>query len=136
MSTFSEQISSNKAAIRFDVVGGPERTAVAEDMSFLNYRLGSVEVSHEITKEQPDIIWYYDEAVKSIRYENEQLILTSFWEEGELNKIMVTMLANQMDKEGLHPFHSSSVVYRGHGILLVGGENNHGRVIHRFHILN
>lgn len=41
MSTFSEQISSNKAAIRFDVVGGPERTAVAEDMSFLNYRLGS-----------------------------------------------------------------------------------------------
>ena len=127
MSTFSEQISSNKAAIRFDVVGGPERTAVAEDMSFLNYRLGSVEVSHEITKEQPDIIWYYDEAVKSIRYENEQLILTSFWEEGELNKIMVTMLANQMDKEGLHPFHSSSVVYRGHGILLVGGENNHGK---------
>ena len=127
MSTFSEQISSNKAVIRFDVVGGPERTAVAEDMSFLNYRLGSVEVSHEITKEQPDIIWYYDEAVKSIRYENEQLILTSFWEEGELNKIMVTMLANQMDKEGLHPFHSSSVVYRGHGILLVGGENNHGK---------
>ena len=127
MSTFSEQISSNKAVIRFDVVGGPERTAVAEDMSFLNYRLGSVEVTHEIAKEQPDIIWYYDEAVKSIRYENEQLILTSFWEEGELNKIMVTMLANQMDKVGLHPFHSSSVVYKGHGILLVGGENNHGK---------
>ncbi len=127
MSTFSEQISSNKAAIRFDVVGGPERTAVAEDMSFLNYRLGAVEVSHEITKEKPDIIWYYDEAVKSIRYENEQLILTSFWEEGELNKIMVSMLANEMDKVGLHPFHSSSVIYKGHGILLVGGENNHGK---------
>lgn len=127
MSTFSEQISSNKAAIRFDVIGGPARTAVAEDMSFLNYRLGSVEVSHEITKEKPDIVWYYDEAVKSIRYENEQLILTSFWEEGELNKIMVSMLANEMDKVGLHPFHSSSVIYKGHGILLVGGENNHGK---------
>ena len=126
MSTFSEQVSSNKAVIRFDVVGGPERTAVAEDMSFLNYRLGSVEVSHEITKEQPDIIWYYDEAVKSIRYENEQLILTSFWEEGELNKIMVTMLANQMDKEGLHPS-TPPAWSRGHGILLVGGENNHGK---------
>lgn len=49
MSTFSEQISSSKAVLRFDVIGGPERTAVAEDMSFLNYRLGSVEVSHEIT---------------------------------------------------------------------------------------
>ena len=75
MSTFSEQISSNKAVIRFDVVGGPERTAVAEDMSFLNYRLGSVEVTHEVTKETPDIIWYYDDAVKSIRYENGQLML-------------------------------------------------------------
>ena len=127
MSTFSEQISSNKAVIRFDVVGGPERTAVAEDMSFLNYRLGSVEVSHQITKDHPDIIWYYDDAVKSIRYENGQLILTSFWEEGELNKIMVSMLANEMDKVGLHPFHSSSVVYKGRGILLVGGENNHGK---------
>ena len=127
MSTFSEQISSNKAVLRFDVVGGPKRTAVAEDMSFLNYRLGSVEVSHEITKETPDIVWYYDEAVKSIRYENNQLILTSFWEEGELNKIMVSMLANEMDKAGLHPFHSSSVIYKGHGILLVGGENNHGK---------
>lgn len=127
MSTFSEQISSNKAVLRFDVVGGPERTAVAEDMSFLNYRLGSVEVSHEITKEKPDIIWYYDEAVKTIRYVDGQLILTSFWEEGELNKIMVSMLANEMDKVGLHPFHSSSVIYKGHGILLVGGENNHGK---------
>ena len=127
MSTFSEQISSNKAVLRFDVVGGPARTAVAEDMSFLNYRLGAVEVSHEITKERPDIIWYYDEKVKSIRYEDGQLILTSFREEGELNKIMVSMLANEMDKVGLHPFHSSSVVYKGHGILLVGGENNHGK---------
>lgn len=127
MSTFSEQISSNKAVLRFDVIGGPERTAVAEDMSFLNYRLGSVEVSHEITKEKPDIVWYYDEAVKTIRYVDGQLILTSFWEEGELNKIMVSMLANEMDKVGLHPFHSSSVIYKGHGILLVGGENNHGK---------
>ncbi|WP_300602765.1 hypothetical protein [uncultured Oscillibacter sp.] len=127
MSTFSEQISSNKAALRFDVIGGPKRTAVAEDMSFLNYRLGSVEVSHEITKERADIVWYYDEAVKSIRYVDGQLILTSFWEEGELNKIMVSMLANEMDKVGLHPFHSSSVIYKGHGILLVGGENNHGK---------
>ena len=127
MRTFSEQNSSNKAALRFDVIGGPKRTAVAEDMSFLNYRLGSVEVSHEITKERADIVWYYDEAVKSIRYVDGQLILTSFWEEGELNKIMVSMLANEMDKVGLHPFHSSSVIYKGHGILLVGGENNHGK---------
>ncbi|MBR3641268.1 MAG: hypothetical protein IKN53_04485 [Oscillibacter sp.] len=127
MATFTEQISSNRAVLRFDVVGGPARDKIAEDMSFLNYRLGAVEVSHEVTKETPDIIWYYDEPEKTIRYENGQLILTSFWEEGELNKIMVSMLANEMDKVGLHPFHSSSVIYKGHGILLVGGENNHGK---------
>ena len=127
MATFTEQISSNKAVLRFDVVGGPARDKIAEDMSFLNYRLGAVEVSHVVTKDRPDIIRYYDEAEKTIRYENGQLILTSFWEEGELNKIMVSMLANEMDKVGLHPFHSSSVIYKGHGILLVGGENNHGK---------
>ena len=67
MATFTEQISSNRAVLRFDVVGGPERTGIAEDMSFLNYRLGAVEVSHEVTKEKPDIIWYYDEPEKSLR---------------------------------------------------------------------
>ncbi len=125
--TFTEQISSGRAVLRFDVEGGPARTQVAEDMSFLNYRLGAVEVSHEVTKDSPDIVWHCGEAVKSIRYENDRLILTGLWEEGELNKIMVSMLANEMDKAGLHPFHSSSVVYKGRGILLVGGENNHGK---------
>ncbi len=127
MKVFSEQLSSNRAAIRFDVIGGPERDSIAQDMSFLNYRLGTVTVSKEITREKADILWKYDEPVKTIKYEDGQLILTSFWEEGELNKIMVSMLANEMDKCGLHPFHSSSVVYKGVGILLVGGENNHGK---------
>lgn len=127
MNKFTEELKSGKAVVRFDVIGGPERDKIAEDMSFLNYRLGTVETSHEVTKDKADIIWNYDEPVKSIYYENEQLILNSFWEEGELNKIMVTMLANEMDKCGLHPFHSSSIIYKGKGILLVGGENNHGK---------
>lgn len=127
MGVFSEQLASNKAVLRFDVVGGPERDKIAEDMSFLNYRLGTVEVSSEITKDKPDIIWNYDAPEKGISFENEQLTLNGFWEEGELNKIMVSMLANEMDKCGLHPFHSSSIIYKGKGILLVGGENNHGK---------
>ena len=127
MNVYSEQLSSNKAVIRFDVAGGPDRSRLVEDDTFLNYRLGAVKVDREITKEKPDIVWYYDEKEKSIDYANGQLTLRSFWEEGELNKIMVTMLANEMDKCGLHPFHSSSVVYKGKMILLVGGENNHGK---------
>ena len=127
MKVFSTELSSDKAVLRFDIIGGPDRDRIVEDDTFLNYRLGAVKVSQEITKDRPDIIWDCDKEVKTIVYEDEQLKLTGFWEEGELNKIMVTMLANEMDKCGLHPFHSSSVLYKGKMILLVGGENNHGK---------
>ena len=127
MNTFSTQISSGKAVVRIDVVNGPERSCLVEDDTFLNYRLGSVDVSAEITKPAPDILWNLGVKEKAIRYVDGQLLLTGSWEEGELNKIMVSMLANEMDQCGLHPFHSSSVVYRGKMILLVGGENNHGK---------
>lgn len=127
MNTFSTQLSSDKAVIRFDIIGGPARDRIVEDDTFLNYRLGAVQVSNVITKQKPDIVWYYDKEEKTIQYRDSQLTLTGFWEEGELNKIMVTMLANEMDQCGLHPFHSSSVIYKGKMILLVGGENNHGK---------
>ena len=127
MRVYSEQIISGKAIIRFDVAGGPERDRLVEDASFLNYRLGTVKVDKAVTKGKPDIVWHYDEAEKSIGYADGQLVLKGFWEEGELNKIMVSMLANEMDQCGLHPFHSSSVLYKGKLILLVGGENNHGK---------
>lgn len=127
MNKFSTQLSSDKAVIRFDIIGGPARDTIVEDDTFLNYRLGVVKVSNEITKEHADIVWDYDASVKTIEYKDDQLLLGSFWEEGELNKIMVSMLANEMDKCGLHPFHSSSIVYQGKMILLVGGENNHGK---------
>ncbi len=127
MGIFTEELKSNRAVIRFDIVGGPERETIAEDMSFLNYRLGSVDTSREVTKDKADIVWNVEKEPKAIRYEGGQLILDGKWEEGELNKIMVSMLANEMDKVGLHPFHSSSVIYKGKGILLIGGENNHGK---------
>ncbi len=127
MNIFSEQISSDKAVLRIDVVGGEKREHIVEDDTFLNYRLASVKVSQNITKNKPDIVWNIDKPVKNIVYKDGQLILDSFWEEGELNKIMVSMLANEMDLMGLHPFHSSSVRYKGKTILLLGGENNHGK---------
>ena len=127
MYVFSEQISSDKAVLRIDVIGGEKRETLVEDDTFLNYRLASVKVSHDITKGKPDIIWNLEKPVKNIVYQEGQLILDGFWEEGELNKIMVTMLANAMDQLDLHPFHSSSVRYKDKTILLLGGENNHGK---------
>ena len=127
MNQYSEQISSNKAVLRIDVFSQEKRTFLVEDDTFLNYRLADVKVSKEITKGRADIVWNVDEAKKDIRYQDGVLTLDGKWEEGELNKIMVSMLANEMDKCGLHPFHSSCVVYKGKTILLVGGENNHGK---------
>lgn len=127
MNQYSEQISSNKAVLRIDVFSQEKRTFLVEDDTFLNYRLADVKVSKEITKEKADIVWNVDAEKKDIRYEDGVLTLDGKWEEGELNKIMVSMLANEMDKCGLHPFHSSCVVYKGKTILLVGGENNHGK---------
>lgn len=127
MSIFRQELVSDRARVRFDIVGGPARERLVDDDVFLNYRLGSVQISDEITKDEADIVWYVDEADKDITYDGKQLVLRSSWEEGELNKIMVSMLANEMDKIGLHPFHSSSVLYRGKMVLLVGGENNHGK---------
>lgn len=127
MNHFIEEISSDKAVLRVDVIGGPARTSLFQDDIFLNYRLAAVKFSTEVTKDKADVIWNYDEKVKDIKFVDGQLILDGFWEEGELNKIMVSMLANEMDLCGLHPFHSSSVYYRGKMILIVGGENNHGK---------
>ncbi len=127
MNCYSEEISSNKAVVRIDVFSEEKRDFLVEDDTFLNYRLAAVKVSKEITKKKADIIWNVDKQPKNISYENEVLTLDGKWEEGELNKIMVSMLANEMDKCGLHPFHSSCVVYKGKTILLVGGENNHGK---------
>ncbi|MCL2856960.1 MAG: hypothetical protein FWE19_04445 [Oscillospiraceae bacterium] len=127
MNQYSEQISSNKAAIRFDVFSKEKRDVLVQDSSFLNYRLAAVEISKNPTKQKADIVWNVDTAKKAISYNNGVLTLDGKWEEGELNKIMVTMLANEMDQVGLHPFHSSAVQYKGKLILIVGGENNHGK---------
>ena len=127
MNHFIEEISSGAAVIRIDVFSEEKRDYVVEDDVFLNYRLADVKVSHDITKDKADIVWNVDKQPKNIVYKDGVLTLDGNWEEGELNKIMVSVLANEMDKNGLHPFHSSCVVYKGKTILLVGGENNHGK---------
>ena len=127
MKQYSEQISSDRAVLRIDVFSEDKRDFVVDDDTFLNYRLAAVKVSKDITKPSADIVWNASVQLKDIRYDGSVLTLDGFWEEGELNKIMVTMLANEMDKIGLHPFHSSAVQYKGKLILIVGGENNHGK---------
>ncbi|HKL59699.1 MAG TPA: hypothetical protein VJ863_07360 [Sphaerochaeta sp.] len=127
MNYFTTEFRCSNAAIRVDVIGGPVRTVVTEDSTFLNYRLAAVTVHNEPSKGKPDIIWNFERPKKNISYVGGQLILDGFWEEGEINKILVNMLAMELNHVGLYPFHSSMVIYKGKGILLLGGENNHGK---------
>ncbi|TVQ35073.1 MAG: hypothetical protein EA384_16800 [Spirochaetaceae bacterium] len=93
----------------------------------MNYRLASVSVRSELQKSRADVIWDRADSRKSVRYENGQLLMFGDWEQGELNKIVVTMLASRMDMAGIHPFHSSSVRFKDRTVLFLGGENNHGK---------
>jgi len=127
MRVFSEEMVSGAGVLRIDVRGGAGRDHVLDEMTFLNYRLAAVRFRSDITKDKPDMIWNVDEGRKAVRYKDEQLILDGQWEQGELNKIIVSMLGLQMDKVGLHPFHSSAVRYKGKTILFLGGESNHGK---------
>lgn len=127
MGILREEMLSGDAVLRIDVLGADNQEHVLEEMTFLNYRLASVQSRKEIRKSKPDIVWHKENSAKGIRYEGGQLFLDGEWEQGELNKIIVTMLAFEMDKVGLRPFHSSAVRYQGKTILFLGGENNHGK---------
>ena len=127
MGILREELTSGDARLRIDVVGAGGEEHILEEMSFLNYRLASVQSRKEIRKTDPDIIWDREKKVKDIRYQGNQLFVDGEWEQGEMNKIIVTMMALQMDKVGLHPFHSSAVRYKGKTILFLGGESNHGK---------
>jgi hypothetical protein len=127
MKTFSEELASGAAVLRIDVTGGPARDHVLDEMTFLNYRLADVHIRQDISKPRADVLWRPDATPKSIRYRGGALSLDGGWEQGELNKIIVSMLALEMEKAGLHPFHSSAVRYRDRTILFLGGESNHGK---------
>lgn len=127
MGMLSEEILSGDAILRVDVENAGDMTHVLEDMNFINYRLASVSVRSEVTKGRADVIWDRGAARKGVQYKDGQLLMSGAWEQGELNKIMVTMLASRMDMEGIHPFHSSSVRFKDRTILFLGGENNHGK---------
>ncbi len=128
MGILSGELVSGDGVLRIDVEGADDsQKEIVDDMTFLNYRLGSVQARKDVKKSEPDVIWSRGKKIKDIHYRDKKLYLDGAWEQGELNKIFTTMLAFEMDKVGLHPFHSSAVRYRDKTILFLGGENNHGK---------
>jgi hypothetical protein len=127
MLQLSEELSCGDARLRIDVLGSRPLEHVLHEMTYLNYRLASVRVHPTVVEPKPAIVWHQDTAAKGIRYEDDTLVLDGEWYQGELQKIVVSMLALRMELVGLHPFHSSAIRYRDRTILFVGGEENHGK---------
>jgi len=122
----SQEMSAGPARLRVDVLGGPARDGVVEDMDFLDYRLAEVTMEPSVTLADEDVIWDV-EADKDISYDGRAMRLSGEWTVGAIQKVLVTMLALRMEAQGLHPSHSSAVRYQGKSILFLGGESNHGK---------
>jgi hypothetical protein len=122
----SQEMSAGPARLRVDVLGGPARGSIVEDMDFLNYRLAAVDIEDAVTLAEPDVIWDV-EAEKDVSYDGRAMRLSGDWSVGAIQKVLVTMLALRMEAEGLHPSHSSAVRYQDQSIVFLGGESNHGK---------
>jgi len=127
----STQFFSKDAHMRMDVVSKEDYTAFMRgtDFSFLNYRLADVHMPEEVTRSQVDICWQPDMGTKDIRYLNGRLELDGEWYAGEIQKILVSVLAMRLEETGLHPFHASAVRYKDKTIMFMGGESNHGKTM-------
>jgi len=127
--TLSQEFESGAGVLRVDMSGAGGRESILDDTTFLNYRLAAVTMRTAAAKTRPDMVWDAGKKQKAVSYANETLHLSGDWSQGELNKIVVSMLAFQMEEAGLHPFHSSAVRYRDRTILFLGGESNHGKTM-------
>ena len=125
----TEQITSKPATIRIDVETKDPMEWVLDDTTFLDYRLGKVERTKDITKDETDIFWDRTVKSKSIIWMNNLLTLTGHWEQGELQKILVSLTARRMEEKDVYLFHSSAVRYRDKSILFITGEGNSGKTM-------
>ncbi len=125
----SEQINSGPAWIRIDVETRAPMDWVLDDTTFLDYRLGSVQRTRDVTADKVDLIWDSTATSKTINFLDDQLLLTGDWAQGELQRVLVTLLARRMEEKGVYLFHSSAVRYRDTSILFLGGESNNGKTM-------
>ena len=127
MAMLTEEMSASTARIRIDVIGSEVPEHVLQNMDFMNYRLADVQLESESVLRVPDLGGDRDASQKSVTWDGRTMRFEGEWAEGPIQKAIVTVLALRMEAEGLHPFHSSAVRYKGKTVLFLGGESNHGK---------
>ena len=83
MANLIQELVSGNAVLQIDArnpVGDMDK--IVEDMTFLNYRLGSVQARDAVEKSEPDVIWECGAGTKDIRYEGGKLHLDGQWSRG------------------------------------------------------
>jgi hypothetical protein len=129
MQIHSEQIQCGPAQIRIEVQTSEPMDWVLTDTTFLDYRLASVQRTRQVTADKIDLAWDRSAEKKTIQFKNDQLALSGDWAEGELQRILVTLLARRMEEKNVYLFHSSAVHHRDKSILFMGGESNNGKTM-------
>ena len=127
MLQLTQEFSAGTGRIRVDVHGSEPVDEVLGDTTFLDYRLAAVEINQESSLPAADIVWDRDATEKAIGYTDGVMTLEGDWFQGELQKVVVAMLALRMEETGLHPFHSSAVRMDDKTVMFLGGESNHGK---------
>lgn len=125
----SEEITSGPARIRIDVQTNQPVDWVLADTTFLDYRLGQVQRTKEVFVSKVDLSWDRTANAKTIKFVEDHLLLTGAWEQGELQTILVTLLARRLAEKDVYLFHSSAVRYRDTSILFMTGESNSGKTM-------
>jgi hypothetical protein len=129
MYNYTEQIKCDIVKIRIDIISKEKINGILSDMNFLNYRLGGVEWSKETDLTTSDLIWYKDEPIKSIEFEDGKIVIKGEWYEGEIQRILVSFIASKLYAAGRYLFHCSAVRYKDQTIMFMGGESNSGKTM-------
>ena len=128
MRKLSEEVTIENAKIRIDAFSDAQIQSVVGDPSFLSYRLGEVQISTEPTKPEPDVIWTM-KGERSLSYEDGKLLMCGAYSEGEVQRILISLLVKALEDIGLFAFHASAGYYGGRCVVLMSGEDNHGKTM-------
>lgn len=128
MQKLCEEVAIEKARIRIDTFSEEQIRSAVGDPSFLTYRLGQVEISTGSTRAEPDVVWTTT-GERSLKYENGKLHMNGSYSEGEVQRIVISLLVKALEDTDLFAFHASACYYGGRCVVFMSGEDNHGKTM-------